>query len=207
MVARLRAFFHDLHGATGVARGFGERSQKQFLADVVRARAGDQNAARIQQSQRPQIDLLVTTQRRLNGAAVFGEGRRIENDRVETLARVVVIAQLVEDVGRDEFDVCDVVEFGVAAGVFYGWFGDVDGGDALAASRNMERERTVKAETIKPATARVAHGRRAVLALIQKGAGLLSFKQVYPEPDPVLDDDKIAGVRRAGVVKRAVDHR
>src|SRR5262245_40688720 len=99
MVARLRALFHDLHGATGVARGVGERLQKQFLADVVRTRAGDQDAARIQQSQRAQVDLLVAAQRRLYSAAVFGEGRRVEDDRVETLARVVVIAQQVEDVG------------------------------------------------------------------------------------------------------------
>src|SRR5262245_53927542 len=70
----------------------------------------------------------------------------------------------------------------------------------------MERERSVKAETIQPAPARIAHSRRAVLALIQEGAGLLTFKQVYPEPDPVLGDDKIAGRPLLRGVKQTVDH-
>ena len=54
----------------------------------------------------------------------------------------------------------------------------------------MERERAVKAETIKPAPARVAQ-RSAVFALIQERACLLPFKQVDPEFDPVLDNEKI----------------
>ena len=49
----------------------------------------------------------------------------------------------------------------------------------------------MKAETIKPAPARVAHGSRAVFALIQERACLLPFKQVDPEFDPVLDNEKI----------------
>ena len=43
MVTRLCALFDDLHGAPGVARGFGKRLQKQPLADVVGTRAGDQD--------------------------------------------------------------------------------------------------------------------------------------------------------------------
>src|SRR5215510_10932908 len=51
----------------------------------------------------------------------------------------------------------------------------------------------MKAETIKPAPARVAHSRRPILALIQERAGLLPFKQVDPESNPVLGDKKIVG--------------
>src|SRR4030095_4301069 len=72
-------------------------------------------------------------------------------------------------------------------------FGDVDGGYALATFRHMERERAVKAETIKPAAARVAHSRRPILALVKEGAGLLAFKKVDPESNPVLCNEKIAG--------------
>src|SRR5262249_19854465 len=115
-----------------------------------------QDAARIQQSQRAQVDLFVAAQRRLDRAAVFGEGRRVEYDRVEPFASVVVIAQQVEGVGRKEIDVLDVVELGVAACAFDGRFGDVNGGDAFAAYRHMERERSVITETIKTAPARVA---------------------------------------------------
>src|SRR5262245_45924285 len=57
----------------------------------------------------------------------------------------------------------------------------------------MERERAMKTETIKPAAARVAHSRRPILALVEEGAGLLAFKQVDPESNPVLCNKKIAG--------------
>src|SRR5262249_6352396 len=155
-------------------------------------------------------------------APVLGEGRRVEYDRVEAFAGGVVIAQQVEGVGRDEFDVCDVIEFGVAARAFNRPLGDVDGGDALAALLPIFRERALETETIKPAPARVTHSRRPILALIQERAGLLPSEQVDPESNPVLGDKKIIGRSRpnwrfvfvlfiGGLpysgIKQTVDHR
>src|SRR5215813_12439767 len=90
----------------------------------------------------------------------------------------------------------------------------------------MKSERAVEAETIEPAPARVADSRRAVFALIEERAGLLSFEQVNPEFNTVLGDNKIGARCRAnsgsssairshgqtdslpyGGIKRAVDHR
>src|SRR5262245_64965300 len=95
----------------------------------------------------------------------------------------------------------------------------------------MKSERAVEAETIEPAPARVADSRRAVFALIEERAGLLSFEQVNPEFNTVLGDNKIGARCRANCqfalvfsvsafrghgrtdslpyagIKRAVDHR
>ena len=87
MVLTLRAALDQLHAAAGVARGFGEDFEEERLGHVVGAGAGDEVAARFEHLERAQVDLLVAARGRGDARAVLGEGRRVEDDGVEALAR------------------------------------------------------------------------------------------------------------------------
>ena len=63
MIRGLHPFLDDLNTAMRVDRRRIQDLQKQLFGNVIRARASDQHATRIQQLQRPQIDLFVPTNR------------------------------------------------------------------------------------------------------------------------------------------------
>ena len=71
---------------------------------MMRAGAGDEQAAGAQHLERAQVQLLVAAQRAFNGALGFGEGRRVENDGVERLAGLRPVAKNLEGVGLDPVD-------------------------------------------------------------------------------------------------------
>src|SRR5207249_7619951 len=68
-------------------------------AHVVRARERRQYAARLEEPDGAQVDLLVAAQRALERAAAARERRRVEHDETEARARAVEPPQLVEGVG------------------------------------------------------------------------------------------------------------
>ena len=60
----------------------GQHFHKFALPDVVRAGTGDQDPARAQHLQGPQVQLFVTAKRGLQGAAAARKGGGIEHDSV-----------------------------------------------------------------------------------------------------------------------------
>src|SRR5262249_14516118 len=83
----------------GVAGGVAYHGLECVLAHVVRTRERRQHAARLEQPDGAQVDLLVTAQRAFERAAAAREGRWVEHDQAEALAGGVQAARLVEGVG------------------------------------------------------------------------------------------------------------
>jgi hypothetical protein len=79
--------------------GLVEDRSEQLLADVVRAAARHEAAARREQAHGVQVDVLVAGDGVRNRRLVLGEGGRVEHDRVVAFAGTLQPAQLVEDVG------------------------------------------------------------------------------------------------------------
>ena len=66
--------------------------------DVVRAGEGRENPARREEAKTAEVDLLVTSRRRLDGVLPPREGRRVEDDEAEPLLRRLEPAERVEGV-------------------------------------------------------------------------------------------------------------
>ena len=104
MVGRGAAALKQAHAPRCVGGSGGDCAFKIGPANMMRAGAGDEQAAGAQHFERAQIQFLVAAQRALNGALGFGEGRRVENDGVEFLAGLRPVAENLEGVGLDPVD-------------------------------------------------------------------------------------------------------
>ena len=125
MIAALHAFFDDRHVRLRVDGGIVDDFRERRLVDVVRATAGHERPARVEQFQRAQVDLLVAGRRLRDGGLVFGERRRIQHDCIEPLAEPFQAAQVVEDVPNPRVD-RDAVPRGVRTHPRDRLFGNVD---------------------------------------------------------------------------------
>src|SRR5450755_5069306 len=94
MVFSLSADLDQAEGTVSVECGRGEHLEEIGLTDVVRARAGDEDAAGAEHFQGAEIELLVAAKCRIEIALALSEGRRVENDGI-----VVVIGGGIE-IGR-----------------------------------------------------------------------------------------------------------
>src|SRR3954454_17310993 len=77
VIAALHALLDHRDVRLRVERGFVHDLRECPLADVVRTAAGYEHAARVQQLERPQVDLLVPGHRLVDGALRLRKGRRI----------------------------------------------------------------------------------------------------------------------------------
>ena len=100
VIASLRPLLDERHVGAGVRGRLGDDVEEHGFGDVVGAAAGHQEAARFEQLERAQVDLLVAGQRLADRRLVLGERRRIEHDRLEARGDAFELAQLVEDVHR-----------------------------------------------------------------------------------------------------------
>src|SRR5205085_417881 len=71
---------------------------------------------------------------------------------------------------------------------------DVNCRDLLSAARQVQSEAAMKGEAVERLAARVAFGGDAVLALVEEGAGLLTFEQVHGKAHAVFFTRQFAGV-------------
>src|SRR5436190_22912417 len=126
MIAALHAFFDDRHRRVAVDRCLVNNRRKHLLVDVVRTAARYKVPARIQQPHRPEVDLLVTSDRIRNRRLVLGERRRVENDGVVARTGTLEPPQLVEDVDLARLQVRHAVPNGVAADAGHRIRGDVE---------------------------------------------------------------------------------
>src|SRR5262245_45479920 len=91
-----RAEHPDRHA--GIARSGTADLLERARRDVMRAREGRERAARLEQAQRAEIDLLVAARGRVDRILAPGEWRRVEHDESEALARLLEPAQPVEGI-------------------------------------------------------------------------------------------------------------
>ena len=80
MVRSLGAPLQNAQRLAGFKRGFGDNLEQHRFAHMMRTGTSHQNPARLQQPQRPQVDLFITPRGGVHLLARLGEGGRIEND-------------------------------------------------------------------------------------------------------------------------------
>src|SRR5207253_4905022 len=93
--------------------------------DQPRATTADEDSVRLQQLQRPRLQVLVAAQRLLDGVLAARELRRVEDDQAKALAAAGAVVEVVEDVGFVEGDV-QAVEPGVFPCQRQGGLGGID---------------------------------------------------------------------------------
>jgi hypothetical protein len=180
MIFGLSSNLDQAERSVGVAGSCGEHFQELRLANVVGTGAGDEDSTGAKHFEGAEVEFLVAAEGGIEVALRLGEGGRIENDRVITLAGGGVVLEQVEGVGFDPFDllVTRLVEGGVLVGDFERGTGAVDAGDVRAAGSQMEGESALVAENVESLAVGVLGGGGVVLALVEEGSGLLAFEGV-----------------------------
>src|SRR5207249_8830290 len=138
--------------------------------------------------ERAQVEFFVAAQGRLDVRFLARERRRVEHNGIEALAFLVSGLQEVEAVGFLPLHVREAVQFLVAARERERFGGNLDSEDRIALARQSHRESARVAEAIEQAPARVLLCRGAILALIEKAAGLLPAREVVAEFHAVVLD-------------------
>ncbi len=187
---------HDARSAAGVEGGAGDDLLEQFEADAAGAGVGHHQAARGEQLEALQVDVLVGAAGGVGVARAGGEFGRVEDDDVEGFAEVLEAAQFIEDVGADP---------GRAGGVELRVEGEVGGGGvegrlgavhrdhfAGATSEGLQREASGVAEAVEHALASGELAQQgAVVALVEVEAGFVTTGDVHLHGDAVLVDDDV----------------
>src|ERR1043166_5202713 len=115
VIARLGSFLKQLDLAMGIAAGRGNNAQKQIFSHVIRAGAGDEHTAWIEQLESAEVDLFVAASGGVHAGTVFRKRRRVEHDRIKAFARLFEFTQTVEDIRFAKRDVARMVEPGILA--------------------------------------------------------------------------------------------
>ena len=154
---------------------------------MLRAGAGNEEAALGQALHGAQVDLLVATGRSIQRAATFREGRRIEHDHIPLVAALAGISQEVEHVGGDEAAaLIQTIGLGIAAGQRHGILADIKPQHVLGAIHGgVQREAAGVRETIQ------ARDGRVIFPLIQEMAGLLPMRDVHTQGQIILDNGEL----------------
>src|SRR5205085_1034273 len=80
-----------------------------------------------------------------------------------------------EGVRFEEFNIRESVQFGISCGASQRVTRRVERGYAVSTCREVNGKRAVVAEAVERSTSRACAGGDAILALVEKGAGLLSL--------------------------------
>jgi len=128
VVIRLSSNLDQTEYAVSITGSAGKHFQEVGLANVVGARAGDENSTWAEHLEGAEVEFLVAAEGGIEVALGFGEGGRVENDGVIALAGGGVVLEQIEGVGFDPFDFAPI-ERGVLVGNFERRPGAVDAGD------------------------------------------------------------------------------
>jgi len=119
-----------MHPLASVSSGFLNDSQKRLRGKMIRAGTGYKDSSSIQELEGPQIDLLVTSQGRLQDIFRFGESRGIEDYEIEPLPLSLQRPELVEGISHLELAaIRETVESSIFLGQGDGLRRDVDSQD------------------------------------------------------------------------------
>src|SRR5262245_53935928 len=193
MIERLTRNRANRNSATGVGGCVCEHLEEQRLGEVEAATRGEEQAVWREEAQRPEIDVLVTSDGCRQRRSGLREGGWIEDDRVEAISSRPLLAEVIERISFDELDVRDVVARAVLSRPRERRSGDVESDDGVGASREMQRKRSVVAEAIEGATARAFADEHAVFALIEKRAGFLAESRCCEKANAVFVDFDLVG--------------
>ena len=106
MIGSGAAALEQAHAPRRIGSGGSDSGFKIGPTDMMRAGAGDEQAAGTNHFECAQIQFLVTAQGAFDGAFGFGEGGRIENDGVEgSQPRLRPVAKNLEGVSLDPVDI------------------------------------------------------------------------------------------------------
>src|SRR5438067_594121 len=147
----------------------------------------------MQKLQRPQIDLFVAARAGLDGRAAFCEGRRIENDGIESFAGGFHFTQRVKNICGLELNVTRVIQLCVALRRRDRFLRDIYTDHAFARFSQVQRKSAVEGKAIQRAAVRYPGGSKIVLTLIKKGAGFLTRQRTDDESHGVLMDLNVVG--------------
>ena len=193
MVNRGAAALKQANAALHVGRSRSYGGFKLSPADVMRAGAGDEQAAWTQHFERAKIEFFVAAQSTLDGAFRFGKGRRVDNDDVEFFASLRPVTQDRECVGFDPFNIsrdARAIRRQISLRNFERGAGCVDAGNPAAELREMQCKSALVAADVEGAAAERELPRPplrsgVVGVLIEKGAGLLAGVDVVVKGEAV----------------------
>src|SRR5579864_8971776 len=168
MVLCLRAAVYDNHASAGIDSCFCEDLQKQRLWDVVGAGARDEEAARLQQLQGTQVNLLIAALGGRDAVAILGESRWIQDDHLELAAHLVVLLQNVEGIAFAKIDVGDGIQLLIAPRGCDRSGSHVSGLHVLAVAGYRESEAAVVAEAVEHFAGGIAASGQMILALVEE---------------------------------------
>ena len=181
VVLSLRPALHNYDILASVIGSFRQQLQEQWLGDVIGAGAGDQVAARPQELEGAEVDLLVAAAGGRNGVAVLGEGRRVEDNHLETPPGLVVFLEQVEGIAFAKSGIGNRIQLLIPAGGFDSCGRHIDALDVRATVGDCEREASLIAETIEHVSRRIAPRGEMVFALVEKRSGFLALGKVADE--------------------------
>src|SRR5579864_4965213 len=146
--------------------------------------AGDERTAGAKHLEGAQIEFFVAAKGSVEVALALGEGWRVQNDSVVLVAGRGVVSQQVESVSFNPFDLA-LIQGSILLGDFQGRAGTVYAGDFRTARRQMEGKAALIAEHIQGFAGGVLSSRGVVFALVEEGAGFLSFESRVVKADAV----------------------
>src|ERR1039457_2072714 len=152
MVFSLSADLDQAEGAVSVEGSRGQHLAETGLTDVVRAGAGDEDAAGAEHFQSPKIEFFVAAMGGVEIALALSEGRRVENDSVVVVVGGGIVLEEGEGGPLDPFNLFSIqtlmVERCVLVGNFEGRTGAIDAGDVRATRGEMKGEASLIAEDV-----------------------------------------------------------
>ena len=193
VIERLAASLEEGDPGADVSRSLGEHAGERRFVHVVRTARGHEDAPRLEKPHGAEIDLLVAAERLRKCRAALRERGRIEDDRIEAIAAVVSGTKPIECVRGRDGNVGKTVPARVRLDPRGSLGGDLDRGDLRARECELKRESAGVAEDVEAPPLRVRRRGRAILALIEEEAGLLSAAKIDLDLDrPVTYDDRLA---------------
>src|SRR5262245_6781109 len=150
----------------------------------------NKDASRSQQAHGAVIDFFIASECAFKTFFVFCKCRRVKNDGVISCALPMPVAEIVESVRLDRFDVRQGIAFCIGLDEVDGRLRDVDGFDVVADLTDLKSKTTGIGERIQRFSARIPSGSLVIFALIQIGTGFLPFSKRDNEFLSVLVDGK-----------------
>src|SRR5262249_18905924 len=142
-----------------------------------RTGTSNKDAPRPKQSHRPVINLFVPAQGSFNAVLVLGECRWVENDRVVVRSLLEPVAQKVESIGCDTFDIDQTVIGGVHPQKLDGVSGDIHCLDACTNVADLYGKSSGVGKGIESAAVSVPARRGVIVLLVQVRPGFLPRRQ------------------------------
>jgi len=181
VIRALAPLLDNAKGGPGILGAISQDVQEPGFRKVERAGGSHQNSPRLQETDAPQIQLLVAPRGSGHIPPALGESGRVEVDPVVLASPLHLFLQKVKDVFPPELNVRQAVEPGIFRRLLYRFLGGVDADHPLGGTGRMEGEESLVAKGVEDRSAKVPACLEAILPLVQVSPGLVA----RPWDDPV----------------------